>query len=325
MKIIFLTGHRKSGTTLLHKLFDSHPTLNIYPVDIALLYAFLPCKITNQKEDDLKRIELVIRKSLQQIEGRVIPNSNTLFSISGFLDCLLSDLNDTSLNESPDLVTTLATTWVSYNQLDPNLPMVVKETSQSIHAPYFSDHDTDFHFVQIVRDPRDNYAAIKAGSQAYYSKMGEGENESLASLINRARMDLEVAKSFKENATPRFSTLKFEDLVSDTESIMRDLCVSLGITFSKTMLEPTFLGDQFQGNSHEKKLFQGVSSQNTGRWPNRISQYEAGVIEYWMHEVMRYWGYETAISPDLAMAAFADFYNWYNCKYFYYDSFAKEF
>jgi len=42
MKIFFITGHRKSGTSLLNKLFDNHEELNVYPTDISILYAFFP-------------------------------------------------------------------------------------------------------------------------------------------------------------------------------------------------------------------------------------------------------------------------------------------
>ena len=42
---IFLTGHRKSGTTLLKSLIDGHPDINVYPTDLTLLYAYFPhCK-----------------------------------------------------------------------------------------------------------------------------------------------------------------------------------------------------------------------------------------------------------------------------------------
>ena len=42
MKVIFLTGHRKSGTTLLSNLLDDVDGLCVYPTDLALLYAYFP-------------------------------------------------------------------------------------------------------------------------------------------------------------------------------------------------------------------------------------------------------------------------------------------
>ena len=40
VKIIFLTGHRKYGTTLLSNLLDNVNGLCVYPTDLALLYAY---------------------------------------------------------------------------------------------------------------------------------------------------------------------------------------------------------------------------------------------------------------------------------------------
>ena len=41
-KILFLTGHRKSGTTMFSNLFDGHEDFLVYPSDICLLYAYYP-------------------------------------------------------------------------------------------------------------------------------------------------------------------------------------------------------------------------------------------------------------------------------------------
>ena len=39
---IFLTGHRKSGTTLLKSLLDGHPKISSYPTDLTLMYSYFP-------------------------------------------------------------------------------------------------------------------------------------------------------------------------------------------------------------------------------------------------------------------------------------------
>ena len=41
-KLLFLTGHRKSGTTMFANLFDGHDDFLVYPSDICLLYAYFP-------------------------------------------------------------------------------------------------------------------------------------------------------------------------------------------------------------------------------------------------------------------------------------------
>ena len=42
MQTLFITGHRKSGTTMLASLFDGHKDLSVYPTDLSLMYAYYP-------------------------------------------------------------------------------------------------------------------------------------------------------------------------------------------------------------------------------------------------------------------------------------------
>ena len=87
MKYIILTGHRKSGTTLLHRIFDNHPGLNIYLVDISfLLYAFYPCWTSKKLNKELKdRFSLVIQKSTSEFSGKKILKNGNKFDPDNFL------------------------------------------------------------------------------------------------------------------------------------------------------------------------------------------------------------------------------------------------
>ena len=49
-ELFILTGHRKSGTSMFHRLFDGHPDINLYPVDLSILYAYFPCFTSDLKD-----------------------------------------------------------------------------------------------------------------------------------------------------------------------------------------------------------------------------------------------------------------------------------
>ena len=51
--IIFLTGHRKSGTSLLQRLFDNHPDIDVYPTDLTLFYNYFPYYTMNYNNKKL--------------------------------------------------------------------------------------------------------------------------------------------------------------------------------------------------------------------------------------------------------------------------------
>ena len=66
MKTLFITGHRKSGTTLLTSLFDGHDDFVVYPTDLSLMYAYFPNFNNNNYSFKVKkgRIKKILEKSL---------------------------------------------------------------------------------------------------------------------------------------------------------------------------------------------------------------------------------------------------------------------
>lgn len=320
-RLIILTGHRKSGTSMFQRLFDDHSELYVYPTDIAVLYAYFPVftkKFKNSPQDLRQRLELVLRKSIGFVQQNIVKE----FSIQNYIEDVLNDLDDTALLSKEQVITSIANAWIKhYYQSDIIKPFLFKETTQSIYLNEFLEFQVPVKMISVVRDPRDNYAAIKAGVSNYYSKMNESEKESLASVINRARIDLLSASNHKEKSKEVFRAVRFEDVVNDTSKIMEELCVFLGINFQTTLLKPTELGKPYGGNSHEGHLFKGLSNKNIGAWKNRISTEEAMIIEYLIADVMETWNYSLEYNSTESEKAFSQFYNWYNSRYFYRDSF----
>ena len=56
---IFFAGHRKSGTTLLLNLFDSHPQLCVFPSDSGFFYAWYP-RYDAAEKSDKERIDRLV-------------------------------------------------------------------------------------------------------------------------------------------------------------------------------------------------------------------------------------------------------------------------
>ncbi len=323
MKYIILTGHRKSGTTLLHRLFDNHPGLNIYPVDISLLYAYYPCWTSkNLSASELKnRFSLVIQKSTSEISGQKILKDGNKFDPNIFLEIIWKHYNSADLIQPNLIIDAISNSYCEYLGLDKSLPFVFKETSQIINLKKILGNNSKIKMLQIIRDPRDNYSAIKAGVSHYYKKFGEDEMESLASMLNRTKLDLELARKETENKSDSFYTTHFENLAADPETVLKKITKDLKIEWHNNLKSPTFLGGKFAGNNLAGDKFEGISSNNVGRWRERISKNEACIIEGWLADIMTYWGYKLEYSHDDHLNALSDFYAWYNCKYFFKDSF----
>ncbi|MGI9400468.1 MAG: sulfotransferase, partial [Rhizobiaceae bacterium] len=319
LKLIFLTGHRKSGTTLLHKLYDGHPQLCVYPVDAGLFYAYFPAFTSDPDIDDGKLVERacnVICKSFSQVDAGI--------DEAEFADLFRERLGSCNLRNKSEVLKALIGSWQNFVDADPDLPVLIKETSQVIYFNEFQSAFPEIRMVNLLRDPRDNYSALKAGVQKYYSKLGEGDFETLASLINRARMDFRAGLHNASIAPTAFCNLRFEDLTANPKKSMERLASFVGITFDECLLEPTMLGRSFSGNNLDGEKFEGVSAANTSRWRERISPEEAMIIEYWLDAEMKAAGYDAAYSMDECQEAFGAFYAWYNTRYFFNDAFADK-
>lgn len=308
---------------MFHRLFDGHPDLFIYPVDISVFYAYFPyftTELAKHQEQLKRRLHLVITKSLQSYSEHLREKklSASEFATKVVDTCAASEL----LTSKNGVLKTIANSWIEYYYAsEEKKPIVFKETSQAIFFPAFQAESSQFKMISLIRDPRDNYAAIKSGVESYYSKMGEGNLESLASVINRVKMDLKSAMTNQEYYPSDFMAVKFEELVSDTERVMRSISDFLSIGFHDTLITPTSFGENYHGNNFEGVKFAGLGSVNVNRWPERITENEAGILEYWLADLMNYWGYELRVDKQRAQSFFAEFYEWYNTKYFYKDSF----
>jgi len=326
LDMIFLTGHRKSGTTMFHKLFDGHPGITVYPADMSLLYAYFPC-FTNSEdfsENDLKiRIEKVLKTTLNRAKERD-GLSNSVLNINFFVEKFWTYLEGKNIRSRCDIISAVAEAWYESTQESKKKPFVFKETSQAIHFFEIINEIPKCKFINIVRDPRDNYAALKAGVEKYYLSFGEGEKETLSSLINRARMDMMVALLYQRDFPDQFLALRFEDLTANSENEMKKVAMFSGIKFDECLLQPTLFGKLYAGNSHNGKKFSAISDQNVGQWKNRISDFEAQIIEFWLGDIMEQWGYKREFPQKKCAESFGEFYKWYNCRYFFYDSFAND-
>ena len=172
--LLILTGHRKAGTSLLHRLLDGVKSLNCYPVDISILYGYFPHYVNDMQLSDTqlkKRLKLVIEKSLEYL----CTHNGDAIDISKFMKILDMEISRINFRSKFDVINAIYQTWSCYRGAqERNLPFLFKETSQSIYFSDFKNLYPDVKMISVIRDPRDNFAAIYDGIEFYYSKMGEG-------------------------------------------------------------------------------------------------------------------------------------------------------
>jgi hypothetical protein len=151
----------------------------------------------------------------------------------------------------------------------------------------------DAQVVAIVRDPRDNYLSLAprdwgAGSTPW--EIGRY-------LARNGRLVRHWQREYDERA---FTVVRYEDLVLDTETVLRGLCAHLGLPFDTGM-------SAFFQNAAENvqqweldigahgKLLRPPSQADVGRWRREGSRVAHAEIEALTVEVFDQFGYERTL------------------------------
>lgn len=317
-EIIFITGHRKSGTSLLHRLFDNHNAINVYPDDLTIFYAYFPFYTQKYNGNKRKLIERITKIYANLFKFAKYNKNYESSKIRNSVDSLTKSLKKINLESKKEVFRTVINEWILLDNKNINKILLVKETSQSIFYKEFKKVFPKLKMINLIRDPRDNYASIKSGLKTYYEKIGEDEVSTLMSTVLRSRQDLFSAKINENDES--FINIKYEDLVSKPKKTMKNLTSYLGIKYSDELIEPTIFGKPYFGNNFTKKI-DGISKTNASNWEKRITNEECSIIEYFLYEVMDLWGYELKFKLEDSQNHFANFYEKYNGKYFFKDSF----
>tara|TARA_B110000977_G_C11008421_1_gene466697 strand:- start:342 stop:1352 length:1011 start_codon:yes stop_codon:yes gene_type:complete len=321
MQKILLTGHRKSGTTLFGKLLDSYPLTEIlvYPTDISVLYGgFDPFFYSRSRDEFAEGFFGIVEKTMLPYDKMRLSPKLPFFSLKRFLDILHSDAQVLeTIQTRSDLVDFVARSFAKAVDVANPRAFIFKETSQLIHAnDILAPSDKA---ITIFRDPRDVFSAIKDGFESYYATNGEEFGTVLQSVLFRYQVDYLAYLKFSEARPDSVRSIKFEDLVTEPEPVLRGLCKFIEIPFDASMLEPTDGNLAFQGNTYGNlEIPSGkITSKNVGRWTERLSGDEVEIIEFFLGDALEGLGYAKSVDFNGPPRAVSDHYRAINSKFFF--------
>lgn len=327
-RLLFIGGHRKSGTSMVRDLFDGHAEVICYPPDLTVFYAYFPQFLKDHQDiDALKaRLERIVVRELElSYEASNVPLPAPIDDFrTQFFTGLDSLEKLVDMKEITSRIYQTFRNWAGDKSSDNKLN-ILKETTIEVYYDQFANWFPQSQFLQIMRDPRDNYAALKAGVEKKYKKYGEDEHVTLMSLLNRLGTSLKMGLINQEKYdTKNYHIEKFENITSSPEKTMKDLCQWLGLSFDPKLLQPSKLGQPTKGNNFDGKDFSRISNSHVNAWKQRITEEEAKVIEFYLGDLMEQYGYTLEFTKEQASKAASTFYEWSNYKYFYFDRFQNE-
>ena len=314
---IFIGGHRKSGTTLIPCLFDGHSQVVSLPYDSGFFYGFYPV-CNNKKLTESDKVDLAVKYLCKNDFVDQLKIAGKYKEIKKKLDLLekifRAEFSSSTKTPKQALICFVKTFNKIFNDKE-NSPnnWLQKTTSSEIYAKEIFEWFPNAKFINIIRDPRDNFASLKSGWEKLYSLRTNDSRELIQSMIDRGKLCMELAKlNSKRFGKEKYMILKFEDLVSDPKKYLRKICNFIEINYDEKLLQPTVLGSHWKGNNLEEKNFNGISASNLNKWETRISDPEAHLIEFYFKDLMKHFNYQTKFDINQQTDAAVNHYNWYN-------------
>ena len=276
---VFICGHPKSGTSLFRNLLDNHPQLVVYPEESVFFRRYLP-EAAGLTEGEL--FDLALRRLVHIFEW---DPENPPAHQNGFPDRDYTDISTEEINaaleellESGEIRhpgdvlagAVLAFGQVTGYQLDEVRAWVEKTPGNEHFASRIFAWWPEARCIHLVRDPRDNYASYQRKHESWTPGKFSANwiRSTRAGYANQARYGAD-----------RYWVLRYEDLVTGPEDVLEMLCQFLGIEDYPGLRVPTRAGKPWQGNSMFDVQFEAISPVGVGRWKEKLTDSEVGLIQ----------------------------------------------
>ncbi len=266
-------GSGRSGTTLVQAIFSAHPRLAIsHESQFIPRLADRPYVRDGAFSSDRFVADLKRSPDYQRLE---IDD-----------DALLASLHEELPADYPDAVRRV---FQHYAKARGKERYGDKSPGYVLHMERLAELFPEARFVHVVRDGR-------AVALSYVeTKFGPGDVPAGALYwqrrVTRGRTVGETL------GTERYRELRYEDLVADPETVVRDVIPFLGLDFDPAMLRYFERGDQLRSETADPSAHESLAlppTQGLRNWKEQMSDSDAAVFEVLAGTTLETFGYETS-------------------------------
>ena len=284
--IALISQVQRSGGSLLSQLFDGHPELHAHPHELKIGYPkkYMWPKI-DLNEHPQRWLEMLFEdKVIEHSKGgyKKERKQDEVFPFI-FMPSVqrrvflryLSSVDSIILRDVFDAyMTSYFGAWINNQNrhgqkkyvtaFTPRLA-IIEDNMESFFEVY-----PDGRLLSIVRDPKNWYpSAVRHRSDVY------GD---IRKSIDLWKTSTRAALRNKEKYGERVCIVRFEDLVSKTESVMSYMADFLGINFDNILLVPTFNKCPIRANTSFNAEQHGIVASTLSRY-KMLSEEELKIIE----------------------------------------------
>ena len=215
--MFFIIGRPRSGTTLLRLLFEAHPNVIIPPESPIILNLY-------KKYDKISHWDEKIILSLYHDVINQQYFDTWLIDKEKFKEEILSWQGETTFYE---LIKKIYLSYPSLYEKGKIEWIGDKNPGYSLYVKRLIKIFPEAKFIHITRDYRDNYLSlIKVNFEVPVVPL----------VIYRWRFAIQLVRNLKKKFPDSVYSIRYEDLVTDTEKQFKDLCNFLRIEFNQSVL-----------------------------------------------------------------------------------------
>jgi hypothetical protein len=284
--LALITQIQRSGGSLISQLFDGHPEVHPHPHELMLgykkKYIWPRLDLTEQPERwfrvlfenmVIKHVREGYKKGKEDRESFPF-NFNPYLQKKIFLEYIDSAQSPTLRTVFDAYMTSYFGAWLN-NHNDTGKKKFVTAFTPRLS---FKQENMDFFFevypdgrlISLIRDPRNWFpSALRHGPKLY------GDiRQALLQWNESAQAMLRNKQLYGE----RIRLFKFEDLVGDTEGVMRYVAKFLDIDFEDILVVPTFNKLPIKAHTSFKVKNHGILKGTQSRYKT-LTDLELGIIE----------------------------------------------
>ncbi len=261
-KIIFIVGNSRSGTTMLGSIFGKHS--DVYRFEELHFFDGLVSDIdlVNVEYSQENGLHLLRRLLTRSRDGIFASLDNSKYSRES-----VEILESASSSRPIDLYNAFLN--FELYRLGKSIPC--KQSPRYIYsASEILSEFPNAYIINLIRDPRDVLLSQKnRWRRLFISSWYLPKIESLRLWINYHPYVMSklwaasVSHSLKYSNNPRFTTIKFEELLSNPEATIRRLCDFVCISYQADMLNVPKVGSSINPDSPRSI---GIDSSRSCRW-----------------------------------------------------------
>lgn len=278
---IFMIGAQRSGSNLLHLMLNQLPEIAA-PHPPHILQKMTPLISTYGNLDKNKNFIKLIEDVCRLVELNPIPwesvdldptsimNRVRVHSLIGILEAVYDQMAESSK----------ATTWCC------------KSLANIKYLPTIETYFRNAKYIYLYRDGRDIAVSFQKsiiGEKHYYHIAKE--------WARTQRLALMMAAHIGED---RFFKVKYENMISNPESIMKNLCAFLDFEYYETMLE-SYKSDDALNTAESGELLENaakpIMKENAGKYYTEATENDTRIFESVAGEVLDALGYKRSIVP----------------------------